>query len=123
MNGEEDMELIELLNSILFYGGEIAVLLFEILATFLVFCTGVKGITLLLQRKKGISLMLLKGFSVGLTFLLGAEVIKTIVLANTTDLLIVGGIVLMRVALSVLVYWEMEHEKHSDENICDSNQS
>ena len=58
---------------------------------------------------------LLKGFSTGLSFLLGAEILKTIALEEVSELMMVGGVIVMRVALSILIHWEMKQEQHERE--------
>ena len=57
----------------------------------------------------------MKGFSTGLSFLLGAEILKTIALEEVSELMMVGGVIAMRVALSILIHWEMKQEQHERE--------
>lgn len=103
-----------ILKEIILVGGEFAVLLFELLALIMVIFTGVKGIVYLFKKDGNVALFLLKGFSTGLSFLLGAEILKTVALEDISELMMVGGIVLMRVALSILIHWEMKQEKQHD---------
>ena len=108
--------MMEILQELLFQGGEIAVLLFELMALVMIVITGAKGFLSLLRRDgNNVALMLLQGFSIGLSFLLGAEILKTIVLEDVRELLIVGGVVVMRVALSILIHWEMKQEQREQE--------
>ncbi len=106
----------QILQEIIFQGGEIAVLLFELLALIMVVFAGCKGILSLFHHDEdNVALALLKGFSIGLSFLLGAEILKTIVLQEVSELLMVGGVIIMRVALSVLIHWEMKQEQKERE--------
>lgn len=99
------------LEELLFKIGEYSKLTFEFLAIAMIIYAGLKGVISLYKREDNVALGLLKGFSTGLSFLLGAEIVKTIILLDTNELLMVGGIILMRVALSVLIHWEMKQEE------------
>ena len=105
--------------------GEIAILAFEFVALVVMICTGVKGAIGEIKRDSNVALDMLRGFSIGLSFLLGAEILKTVALEDATDLMMVGGVVVMRVALSILIHWEMNHEKNEHDNgsSIESNQS
>ena len=89
-------------------GGEVAVLFFELLALIMIIYAGCK-------KDDNVALDLLKGFSTGLSFLLGAEILKTIALEEVSELMMVGGVIAMRVALSILIHWEMKQEQHERE--------
>lgn len=101
----------EILEKILLISGEISVLLFELLALIMIIYSGFKGIFSLFKHDDNVALGLLKGFSTGLSFLLGAEILKTIALQDVNELVMVGGVILMRVALSILIHWEMHQEE------------
>lgn len=105
--------IIHILHEILATGVEFAVIAFELIALILLVIDGFKGIMHVIKHDEDISLDLLKGFSEGLTFLLGAEILKTVVLGDHMDLLMVAGVTLVRVILSVLIHWEMglEHKE------------
>lgn len=105
--------LLHILHGLLETGVEFAVVAFELIALVLLVIDGVKGLLCVIKHDKEISLELLKGFSESLTFLLGAEILKTVVLGDVKDLLMVGGVTLVRVILSVLIHWEMglEHKE------------
>ena len=102
--------IIHILHAVLEAGVEFAVVAFEMIALVLLVIDGVKGIIHVIKHDEDISLDLLKGFSEGLTFLLGAEILKTVVLGDHMDLLMVAGVTLVRVILSVLIHWEMSLE-------------
>ncbi|MCH1942361.1 DUF1622 domain-containing protein [Holdemania massiliensis] len=96
-------------------GGEVAVLFFELLALIMIIYAGCKGAISLFKKDDNVALDLLKGFSTGLSFLLGAEILKTIALEEVSELMMVGGVIAMRVALSILIHWEMKQEQHERE--------
>lgn len=104
-----------ILEDLILHGGEFAVLLFELLALIMIIYAGGKGAISLFKKDDNVALDLLKGFSTGLSFLLGAEILKTIALEEAVELLMVGGVIAMRVALSILIHWEMKQEQHERE--------
>lgn len=103
------------LEEILFQIGEFSKLMFEFLAIAMIIYSGFKGVVSLFRHEDNVALGLLKGFSTGLSFLLGAEILKTIILLDVNELLMVGGIIVMRVALSILIHWEMKQEEKEKE--------
>ena len=46
-----------------------------------------------------------------LEFKLGSEVLRTVVVRSTSELLIAGAIVLLRAAMTFLIHWEIKNEK------------
>ncbi len=108
--------LTQIIKTVLYEGGDFFVALFELVALVMIIIAGVRGLILYLKKDDNTALELLKGFSVGLSFLLGGEILKTVIITHDlTELMIVGGLVLIRVAISVLIHWEMEHEKKEHE--------
>ena len=66
---------------------------------------GVRG------KKDGIRLDLAQGIALALEFKLGSEVLRTVVVRSTSELLIAGAIVLLRAAMTYLIHWEIKNEK------------
>ena len=100
------------LKEFILKGGEVAVLFFELLALVMIIYAGCKGAISLFKKDDNVAL---EGFSTGLSFLLGAEILKTIALEEVSELMMVGGVIVMRVALSILIHWEMKQEQHERE--------
>lgn len=63
-----------------------------------------------------IKIELEKAFSLGLTFLLGGEILSTIFIRSIEQIMIVGAIIALRVALTLLIHWEI----NADMNHCNS---
>ena len=63
-----------------------------------------------------IKIELEKAFSLGLTFLLGGEILSTIFAHSTEQLITIGAIIVLRVALTFVLHWEI----NSDMNHCNS---
>lgn len=55
---------------------------------------------------------LLRVFETGLEILLGAEIIKTILVKDYIDVLLIGGIIALRVSLTLVINYEAQmHQK------------
>ena len=74
----------------------------------------VKYIKSLIKSKKvPIMLMLANQLALGLEFMIAAEILKTVITTNRSkdELLILGSIVALRAALSLLIHWELKNEE------------
>jgi uncharacterized membrane protein len=88
------------------------------LAIFICDMTGV-GILLLTVIKSAINyfhqgthvrLMLAQGISLALGFKLGGEVLRTVTVRDFNEFAILGAIILLRAAITLLIHWEIKTE-------------
>lgn len=79
----------------------------------------------LLHNKKSVQANLAKGLLVGLEFEMAGEILKTILIQTLDEIYILGGIIVIRIALSLLIHFENRHhdtkspqknEPHPSEN-------
>lgn len=103
----------ELLHTILNYLTEIAILLFEFIGVGILVFAGLRGIWDCLHHSPRTRLHLAKGMSLGLEFKLGSEILRTVVVREFTELLIVAGIIILRAALTFLIHWEIKNEEEA----------
>ena len=62
--------------------------------------------------KKGpVQLALAKGIALALEFKLGGEVLRTVIVREQSELMILGAIILLRGALTFLIHWEIKGEE------------
>ncbi len=108
-------EIIEVLENILEYIVNLAVLLFEYVGVGVITITGIQGLINCLKRKSSTRLDLAKGFALGLEFKLGSEILRTVILRNLSELAVVAGIIALRAALTILIHWEIQTEEHDEE--------
>lgn len=54
---------------------------------------------------------LAEGLATALEFMMGAEILKTIIIPNIHELLVLGLIILLRLVLSLLIHFELSHEE------------
>jgi len=101
----------ELLHEALLQVTEGAILLFEFMGVFVLILTGYRGITNYFRKNPLTRLNLAQGMSMGLEFKLGSEILRTVVVREWTEVALVGGIILLRAALTLLIHWEIANEK------------
>lgn len=104
-----------LLHTILNTLTEAAILLFEFIGVGILIWSGLKGLWGCLHHDPRTRLILAKGMSLGLEFKLGSEILRTVVVREFTELLVVAGIIVLRAALTFLIHWEIKNEEaHSE---------
>ena len=59
---------------------------------------------------------LAQGIALALEFKMGGEVLRTVVVREWGELLVLGAIILLRAALTFLLHWEIKNEKKELEN-------
>ena len=74
---------------------------------------------LIRHRKINIVVELGKTLALALEFKMGAEIIKTVIVHDLTELAVLGIVILIRALLAFLIHWEMkmeqkEHEEKSE---------
>lgn len=101
----------ELLHEALLRISEGAILLFELMGVLVLIFTGIRGITNYFKKSPLTRLNLAQGMAMGLEFKLGSEILRTVVVREWTEVALVGGIILLRAALTLLIHWEISNEK------------
>lgn len=56
-------------------------------------------------------LRLAEGLASGLEFKLGGEILRTVVVQDWEEILVVGSIVVLRALMAVMINWEIEHQR------------
>lgn len=51
------------------------------------------------------------GLATGLEFKVAAEILKTVLVRDLSELLVLGAVIILRALLSVLIHFEMKHNK------------
>ena len=73
--------------------------------------TAVKCVYDLLKKHGHVQLALAKGIALALEFKLGGEVLRTVIVREQSELMILGAIILLRGALTFLIHWEIKGEE------------
>lgn len=58
-------------------------------------------------------LRLAEGLASGLEFKLGGEILRTVVIQDWEEILVVGAIVVLRALMSLMINWEILHQRKS----------
>lgn len=69
---------------------------------------------LVTHQNADIKFQLASGLALSLEFKMAAEILKTVLIRDLTELLVLGAVIILRALLSVLIHFEMkgnEHEK------------
>lgn len=67
------------------------------------------------RRDSGVRLMLAKGIALALEFKLGSEVLRTVIVREKNELVILGAIIALRAALTFLIHWEIKNESKEED--------
>lgn len=64
-----------------------------------------------LHKKSNFMFKFSEGLAAGLEFKMAAEILKTVLVKEMSELLVLGAIILLRAILSILIHFEMRHKK------------
>jgi len=81
----------------------------------LLFSAG-KALVMLFRRKGNVRLTFAEGIALSLEFKLGGELLRTVMVESWEELLTIGGIILLRAAMTFLIQWEIRIEKRDEEH-------
>lgn len=68
------------------------------------------------HRSYDLQVELANGLATSLEFKMGAEILKTVIVREMHELLILGAVIVLRALLSFLIYFELKHTNHSTES-------
>ena len=109
------MELYQTLENLVKWMAEYSIILFEVVGVIVIAVAGVLGVVNYIRRDPLTRLKLAKGMAMGLEFKLGGEILRTVVVRDLSEIMIVGGIILLRAALTFLIHWEIKNEEEDNE--------
>jgi len=93
---------------------QLGVTLLEFCGVMVLVIASVKALIGFFQRDAHIRLNLAQGIALALEFKLGGEVLRTTVVREWSELGILGAIILLRGALTLLIHWEIRNEETRD---------
>ena len=89
----------------------ICTFLLEMAGVIVLMTTSIKCFIKWLQKKNHVQLDLAHGTALALTFKMGGEVLRTVVVREWQELGILGAIILLRAALTIMLHWEIKSEE------------
>lgn len=90
---------------------QIGVTILETIGVFVLLLGGIKAIIGYFRRDDHVRLYLAQTIALSLEFKLGGEVLRTTIVRDWSELGILGAIILLRVALTILIHWEIKNEE------------
>ena len=107
------MELLHTLHHGLEFIINYAIFGFEIVGVLILIWSGINGVINYLKKNPDTGLLLGEGMAMALQFKLGGEILRTVVIQELSEILLVGGIIVLRVSLTLLIHWEIKnHGNH-----------
>ena len=103
--------MLEVLHHFLGVIVEYCIFIFEIVGVMILLWAGIKGVMNFLKKDPHTGLKLAEGMAMALQFKLGGEILRTVVISKFNDIFMVGGIILLRVALTVVIHWEIKNSQ------------
>lgn len=88
---------------------------FEFVGVLVLVASGIQGIIHYFKHDPRLRLSLAEGMALALEFKLGSEILRTVIVRETSELLFVGGIIILRAALTLLIHWEIKNEASTEE--------
>ncbi len=95
----------------------LGILIFEYMGIGIIVLTGIVSFVKYIRHHKNTRMYLAKGLAVGLEFKLGSEILRTVVVREWKEIAIVGGIILLRAALTFLIHWEIKQEELAEKRV------
>ena len=102
--------IISFLEKLVHYSAELGIVLAELAGIAILIITAVKG-------DEHLRLELAQGIALALEFKLGGEVLRTVIVREWTELLILGAVIALRGVLTLLLHWEIKVEEEHDERL------
>jgi uncharacterized membrane protein len=94
------------------YVAKTGISLIELAGIMVLMITAVQGIIGYFRKSPHIRLHLAEGIALALEFKLGGEVLRTVLARDWSELLILGAIIILRAALTILLHWEIKTEEN-----------
>ncbi|MDR1588643.1 MAG: DUF1622 domain-containing protein [Oscillospiraceae bacterium] len=90
---------------------EAGIMLLEFVGVAVLVVTAVRCVLSLVRHGDLIRLRLAEGIALALEFKLGAEVLRTVIVREWDEMLILGAVIALRGALTFLIHWEIKNEE------------
>lgn len=79
-----------------------------------ILCYSVFRAVVMIVRKQGnVRLRLAEGIALTLEFKMGGELLRTVIVRDMKELLILGSVILLRVGLTFMIQWEIKNERNA----------
>lgn len=103
--------IIDSLHKIVQYCAEIGVALLELTSIFILVHHCIMGIKRYIKKDEHTRLKLAYGIALSLEFKLGGEVLRTLIIRNWMEMLLLGAIVVLCAAVTLMLHFEIKVEE------------
>ena len=110
------------LGEILSFAGEIeiivirfAIMICDLIGVLVLMVTVVKSVYNYFHRDRHVKLMLAQGIALALEFKLAGEVLRTVTVREWSELVVLGTIIALRGAITLLIHWEIKVDREDEE--------
>ena len=109
--GERRVELLHWAETVLKYLVQSGIILLEGTGAVVLLFSAVKSVVRLFRKQPHARLAIAQGIALALCFKLGGEVLRTVIVREWSELLVLGAIIFLHAAMSVLIHWEIKMEE------------
>ena len=109
--------IIHFLEDVVHFFAQFGIAATELAGISILLITVVKSIIGYFKKDEHIRLDLAEGIALALEFKLGGEVLRTVIVREWTELLILGAIIALRGALTLLIHWEISVEEKREKQL------
>ena len=93
---------------------DIAIIICDFIGLVVIMTTVFKALWHHFHRDKHVKVMLAQGIALALEFKLAGEVLRTVTVRELGELAILGTIIVLRGAITILIHWEIKTEREED---------
>ncbi len=87
-----------------------SILILEFMGVCVILAAAIRGFYQYTRQVPDMKLTLAKGLAVGLEFKMGSEILRTVIVREWSEIVVVAGIIGLRAALNFLIHWEIHEE-------------
>ena len=109
--------IVHFLEDVVHFAAQIGITLTEMAGIAILLITVGKAIYGYFRKSEHLRLDLAEGIALALEFKLGGEVLRTVIVREWTELLILGAIIALRGALTLLIHWEISVEEKREKEL------
>ena len=91
------------------------IILFDSFGVVVLISTTIRSIMNYFHKDRQVRLMLAQGIALALEFKLAGEVLRIVMVRDIDELLILGTIILLRGAITLLIHWEIRVEQAAED--------
>ena len=107
-------------STALVYIANFAIYTLELVGIFVIIVGSIKSVISLVSKLIGrddsnIIIGLGKALAVALEFKMGAEIVKTVIVRDITELGVLAIVIALRAVLALLIHWEIKNERKDEE--------